>query len=343
MLYNTLSDDEKALYETIYNGIENAEFRIVIPQFEYTYDQTVNVYNKVLYDNPQISYVQDFSLEYNYDVSIDDTHGYAWALQPVYSDSDGSRMNTFLIKDLLALCEFDGDLTDNICKLHDMSVNYADLCKRGEYKNSGSVYLALCGTHSDDIGHAQRFNYCAQSLGVPSYIVEGTVNGEPRAWCRIQLDGVWYNVDVCADKTIESAVTELEVDNGKRRRFRTFFLVNDEFIKKYGYVPYEEYEFIFDEEYAANSPDSSYYFQTHKQFDFYTDPDAAYEFLLEASAKNYNEGTEKTSCYVPPLEADKVYGRLDEQYLSDLEEKYGITPAEYSVKYYPDEFVIALS
>lgn len=345
VLYNTLSDDEKALYEILYSGIENAEFRIAIPQYKYMYDQTVNVYNKVLYDNPQISYVQDFTLEYNTDNSNEfpDERGYAAALQPEYSDSDSSRMNTFLIKDLLALCEFDGDITDNICKLHDMAVNWGDLCERGEYKNSGSVFRALCNVISDDIGHAQIFNYCAQSLGVPSYIVEGTVDGKPRAWCRVKLDGAWYNVDIYADRTIESAVTELEVDNGKRRRFRTFFLVNDEFIKKYGYVPYEEYEFIFDEEYAANSTDSSYYFQTHKQYDFYTDPDAAYEFLLEASAKNYNEGTEKTSCYVPPLEADKMYGKLDEQYLSDLEEKYGITPAEYSVKYYPDEFVIALS
>ena len=345
--YNTLNDDEKELYDVLYSGIENADFKIAVPQYKYTVSETQTIYNKLKYDNPQIGYVGNYSSEHFLDSNnAGDLERYTLYVSPAYNDVNSSEMERFLIKDVLGLCEFDGELIKNISKVHDITTLYAEIMERSTddyFKAVDSSYGFIVNCQASDIGFANGFCYCAQALGASCYVVEGTVNGEPRAWCRVKLDETWYNVDIYADRLMETSVTELEVNSGKRRRFRTFFLVNDDYIRKYGYVPDEEYEFLFDGEYAANSPESNYYLQQDGQNAFYTDPDAAYDFLLEEAAKNYSEGTEKTSCYVMPLEADGLYKKLNEQYLSDLEEKYGITPSEFTITYYPDEFVIAMT
>ncbi|MDE5575853.1 MAG: serine/threonine protein kinase [Oscillospiraceae bacterium] len=346
VLYNTLDDEEKELFDIIYSGIEKTDININVPDLKYTGEHTDKIYNKLLFDNPQLCYANTIEYTYN-DINknmICDPDEYIFKISPRYIDSDNSVTEYQLFVNLISSYDPEVSQADNLALIHDkMSSLVKRIAEREPNEAYSTAYYFLNNLFADDIACAQTFCYAAQALDFPSYVVSGTFNGEPRAWCRIKLDGTWYNVDFYADMTIKSAVTELEVDNGKRRRFRTFFLVNDDFIRKYGYVPDEDYAFIFDEEYAANSPESNYYLQRDGQNAFYIDPDGAYDFLLEESAKNYNEETDKTSCYVMPLEAEGLYKRLDGQFLSDLEEKYGITPSEFEIKYYPDEFVIVMS
>lgn len=317
-----------------------------MPDLTYTGERTNKIYNKLLFDNPQLCYAN--TIEYTYrDINqnmICDPNEYVFIITPRYIASDNSATEYQLFVNLISSYDPEVSQVDNLALIHDkMSALVKRIVERDPDEAYSAAYYFLINLFADDIACAKTFCYAAQALDFPSYVVSGTVNGEPRAWCRIKLDETWYNVDFYADMTIKSAITELEVNNGKRRRFRTFFLVNDDFIRKYGYVPDEDYAFIFDEEYAANSPESNYYLQRDGQNAFYIDPDGAYDFLLEESAKNYNEGTDKTSCYVMPLEAEELYKKLDGQFLSDLEEKYGITPSEFEIRYYPDEFVIVMS
>lgn len=345
VIYNTLNDEDKELFDILCSNIEKNKIDFDLPQNKYTIEHTKNIFNKIMFDNPQLCYAKTIGYQYN-DANknnLDEPDEYIERVIPLYIGSDNSTTEANLFSEITSSCDPEGNQVENLVMTHDKMALYGTLVERDPDATYSTAYRFINNGRTDDIGCAQTACYCAQSLDIPSYVVEGTVNGEPRAWCRVKLDETWYNIDLYADRIIESAVTELKVDNGKRRRFRTFFLVNDEYMKKYGYVPDKEYEFIFDEEYAANSPEGNYYIQRDGQNAFYTDPDAAYDFLLEESAKNYNEGTDKTSCYVMPLEADGLYKRLNEQYLSDLEEKYGITPSEFTVKYYPDEFVIVLS
>lgn len=345
VLYNTLDDEDKELFDILYSGIEKAEINVDIPDNKYTVGQLKNIFNKVMLDNPQLCYVKNIRFTYNdaNDNNKVDLDEYIYDVIPKYISSDNSTTEYQMFSFVTSDCNIEAGKAEGLSVIHDRLAVYGKAAERDLDAKYDAAYRLFNNGYADDVGCAQAFCYCAQSLDIPSYVVEGTVNGESRAWCRVKLDEAWYNVDLYADRTIESAVTEIEVDNGKRRRFRTFFLVNDDYLKKYGYVPDEPYEFILDEEYAANSPEGNYYLQRDGQNAFYTEPDAAYDFLLEEAAKNYSEGTEKTSCYVMPLEADGLYKKLNEHYLYDLEEKYVITPSEFTVKYYPDEFVIAMT
>ncbi|MDE7304031.1 MAG: serine/threonine protein kinase [Oscillospiraceae bacterium] len=346
VLYNTLDDEEKELFDIIYSNLEKTEINFDLPASKYNKEYTEKIYNKIIFDNPQLCYVNTIKCRYiDHNLNaVGDPDEYVTDILPQYDDVDDSYIEYALFVGFTSVYDPEVSQADNFALIHDKMSLYATLVGRDSSPYTFSTAFGFIDAWlADDIACAQTFCYAAQALDFPSYVVSGTVNGEPRAWCRIKLDETWYNVDLYADMTIKSAITELEVNNGKHRRFRTFFLVNDDFIRKYGYVPDEDYEFIFDEEYAANSPESNYYLQRDGQNAFYIDPDGAYDFLLEESAKNYNEGTDNTSCYVMPLEAEGLYKRLDGQFLSDLEEKYGITPSEFEIKYYPDEFVIVMS
>lgn len=343
VLYNTLTDDEKELYKLIYEGLEKVEIMIRPPANKYTLKQLKDVFQKVKFDNPQFGYVEEavYLSDGNDPMDIADDETYAVGLSVKYTDSNNSEVERFLIKDMLGLCDLSGDKEESLRKLHDMATQYSNIMERDPAKYHGNSYKFLCNAEADDIGFALTFCYCAQALGLKGYVVDGTVNGEPHAWCRVQLDDTWYNVDIYADQLMSTTVSQLEINNGKRRRFRTFYLANDEFIKSCGYTPNEEYSFSFDGEYASDSPYFNYY-DMDEENAFYNDPDEAYDYILEAAAKNYSEGTEKTSCFVPPFKADALYEKLNGQLLADLDAKYGVTPSELDIQYYPDEFVISM-
>ena len=48
-------------------------------------------------------------------------------------------------------------------------------------------------------GYANTYQWMLLCLGIDSYEVVGTANGECHAWNKVSLDGAWYNVDACWD------------------------------------------------------------------------------------------------------------------------------------------------
>lgn len=65
-------------------------------------------------------------------------------------------------------------------------------------------------------GYAKTFQWMLYSLGIDSFVVIGSVNGELHAWNKVLLDGTWYNVDACWD------------DGGNDR---CYFLRSDDFFE----------------------------------------------------------------------------------------------------------------
>lgn len=278
------------------------EIMIRPPANKYTLKQLKDVFQKVKFDNPQFGYVEEavYLSDGNDPIDIADDETYAVGLSVKYTDSNNSEVERFLIKDMLGLCDLYGDKEESLRKLHDMATQYSNIMERDPAKYYGNSYKFLCNAEADDIGFALTFCYLAQALGLKGYVVDGTVNGEPHAWCRVQLDDTWYNVDIYADQLMSTTVSQLEINNGKRRRFRTFYLTNDEFIKSCGYTPKEEYSFIFDGEYASKSPYFNYY-DIDEENAFYIDSDEAYDYILEATAKNYSEERKRPPASFRPL------------------------------------------
>ncbi|MBD5139008.1 MAG: serine/threonine protein kinase, partial [Ruminococcus sp.] len=65
VLYNTLNDEDKELFDIMYSGIEKNEINFSIPGNIYTGERTMKIYDKLRFDNPQLCYVPVISYTYN--------------------------------------------------------------------------------------------------------------------------------------------------------------------------------------------------------------------------------------------------------------------------------------
>lgn len=88
VLYSTLDDSLKALYELIYNGIANDDETVELPADTYDKADVDAVYQKVLFDNPQFYYAENYGTENE----ADGGEGYVGSIKPVYAETDREAM-----------------------------------------------------------------------------------------------------------------------------------------------------------------------------------------------------------------------------------------------------------
>ena len=340
--YTTLDDEYKPLYEMIYNCIDNAEVKLEFPN-RVKYGILSKVYFKVLYDNPQFCYAQDFTSMYydlnNNDIIDDDDE--VEEIRPYYFADNNSRAKGYMLRDLRS-CDYEGDMIENLRIAHDSLIKKAKIIERYANGTCTSAHGPLVNKLGDDMGFAKAFCFYAQALGLQCYVVDGMYNDELRAWCRVELDGTWYNVDVYGDKLAGDQVTKMEIKPSDDC-FYTYFLTNDEYMEQFGYVHGSEYDPLWDGEYAANSPKDNYFFRRNEDNYFYSEPEAAYNAILEAAANKFPENDCTTSAYVAPFAVDGLYDKMNEQLAADLEEKYGIKPSSIDIEYSPNEFIVTLN
>ena len=321
LYYSSMKSEFKPIYEAIYSGLENMQTAITLPAHDCS-DDTVNViYYEVLYDNPQFCYVSDCTI--------------GKTLDPNYvTEANPETLDTFAAIILGGINKSDKLIA--LRDIHDKLIESVTLVDRYSTKTCTSAYGAIVDSCADDLGIAKAFCYYAQTMGLSCYVVDGIFGEGPLAWCRVLLDGTWYNVDVSVDLFMKDYVEEVPVDNNGGY-YHAFFLTNDTYIKHCGYAPNSEYNFIFEEGYAADSPCANYYIQGEEEYSYYyTDADYAYDRALEWAAKSYNDGYYKSSTCIAPYLIDIVWQKTKDNFISDLREKYGIDVSG-SACYYPDD------
>jgi hypothetical protein len=72
------------------------------------------------------------------------------------------------------------------------------LVQEGTSTFSSSAYGALVETSATSFGYAQAYTLLMEEQDIPCSVVQGTYEGQSRAWCRITLDGINYYVDPAA-------------------------------------------------------------------------------------------------------------------------------------------------
>lgn len=247
--YSTLDVTGKKLYEEIYQGLANKDKDILLTVLTYKSSLVNYVYYRVHYDNPQFYYANNFGVRFqdeNDNDKLDDDET-IMTVTPIYFNQDTETVTANMNEVLNGLDKV--DIIESLYKVHDTMVADVDALPRYANATSTNAYGAIVSRGADDMGIAKAFCYYAQLLDVPCYVVDGSLDGAPRAWCRVQLDGAWYNIDVYGDKTDTSS----EIKDGESCP-HTYFLTNDEDLKARGYSASEEYDFIWSGAYAANSP-----------------------------------------------------------------------------------------
>lgn len=333
VFYSSLKDEYKPLYEVIYDGINNNLTQIEIPS-NYTDNDVSIIYYMMLYDNPNGYYVNDYQISGRY-------------IKPNYIYTTYEEFNTLYDKFLAAATDLVGTINegtnsiDILCKLHDILIEKTTAVTRYSTSTCTSAYGAMVDLMADDLGLSKAFCLIAQSVGLQCVVVDGTCNGVPRSWCRVQSDGTWYNVDVYGDMIAGNAIKSVSLDTTDGSIFHTYFLGNDKYMQYCGYTPNSEYNFLLTGEYAANSVQANYYIQDgahgHDYDFFYDDVDAAYNRVLEWAAERYNDGSNVSIISIASFIADEVWAKVKGSAISDLKTKYGISVSGGKGHYLPDQ------
>ncbi|MDE7281491.1 MAG: protein kinase, partial [Ruminiclostridium sp.] len=223
VLYSTLDDKLKELYELIFNCIANNDEAIELAHDTYDENTARAVYQRVLFDNPQFFYTAHCSIDPGSDESDGSVH--TIYLKPVYIQTDKMAMKAE-ISEIVRISRKDNNI-DTLCAIHNYMIANTKAVERNSDLLGSSAYGVTINKLADDIGFAKAFCYYVREAGLPCYAVEGEFMGKPRAWCRFKLeDDVWYNADVYGDKFSGSAVTKLKITNDGNY-FQTYFLTND--------------------------------------------------------------------------------------------------------------------
>lgn len=332
--YLTVEEECKPLFEMLYSGMENGQSEIPFKEQGYEYGAVKAVYNKMLYDNPHLCYAQDFSAVYHDDNKLIN------GVRLNYCEKDHLKMINRIL-DIISYVNEDDSMIDKLVIIHDYLVNNTQISERLAHDACASAYGAVVNQNADDIGFAKAFCYLAQALGFSCYVIDGQYKGELRAWCRVKLEDTWFNVDCYGDKLAGNVVTKMKVEESDTC-FKTYFLTNDHHIQANGYAPNPEYRYLCEGEYAAAYRKDNYFFQRNKHYYFFIGPDSAYSIILERSVDSFKKHNPSTAYFVAPFVVDRLYDKMNSQYLSDIEEQYGMKFSGFTMDYFPNEFIVTL-
>ena len=337
VLYATLDDGFKGLYELIFNCIANSDESVDISSQTYSGETVDAVYKRVLYDNPQFFYAESYTLDNGEGDGID-------SIKPAYADlnrQDRKAVETEAAN-VVQDCTMDSEI-NTLAAIHDYMLANVNTTERGSDPLGSSAYGAMIGRSADDLGFAKAYCYYVQQAGFPCYVVEGEFQGQPRAWVRFRMsDDIWYNADVYGDVFAGDVVTRLKITEDGTY-FKTYFLTNDShIIDELGYTLSKEFEYLLEGEYAAAGPKGNYYFQRNYQYYFVSSSENMYNFYLSYVVDKIQKGEDTSfACYMGPFLMDGMYDLMYGRFIDDLKE-YGIEISGFYLQYSPNTVGITL-
>ena len=216
--YETLTKEEKELYDAIVSGIENLRYKIC-PEDAFTAEEWAKVYGLVYNQEPQLFYMSGklkvgklFYLTKDAD-SINQMQKSIDAVANKLVQEANGKSSTF----------------EKLKVFHDYLVLNSTFELNGNTSDYNStIYNAFgSGAAQGDIqcaGYAKAMQYLCDKSGIACMVVTGeNTEGDSHAWNVVEVDGEWYNLDCTWDDPI------LSTPNYKNLRYK-YFLVPDKWI-----------------------------------------------------------------------------------------------------------------
>ena len=337
-LYMCLSGDTKALYEYIFVGVRANEKNIALPSLTYKVSDIEKIFNFVLNENPYLNDTQGYNLGYN-DMNNNkepDPDEYVNSISPIYTGIDRTEANELIVQSINDTFRHNEPMTriKLLCEIHDMILKDVQHVPRNSDPTASSTHGVMIEHAADDLGVARTLCDYAQRMGFDSFAVEK--DAEP-AVVRIKIDDEWYNIDTFTDGLMPAgAVHEIPLtEDGNITHF--WFLYSDvwfnagafEILGDFG----EEYSSIipfYDE--TLEDPDvTNYYIDDYlnKELYFGSD-DSVYNSILEDTKKWFDSQDGSFEIYLMYDYVDGFWAILQESYISNLSEKYGITVSGFT-------------
>ncbi len=191
---STLTAEEKALYEKLYEGVNSFNDRLT---FENVSSEKMKKLFKLLYTQESRIFWLDGRYTYNETTGV-------LSLIYRYTKEEAELMRAELE---IAAGEILGSIPENasdydkILKIHDAVVLKSTFSLSGEHSNS--AYGALVNGYAQCEGYAFAMAYLCTYAGIDNYVVTGqNSDGDSHAWNKVYADGSWYNADCAWDDPI---------------------------------------------------------------------------------------------------------------------------------------------
>lgn len=213
--YGLLSSNEQKIYKQVYENVKNAKTTFV-PITDITVPEVNKVIEYVYNDHPEFFWIDtNYTYKYTEDnlcaqiiLKFNETSQY---LEEAQTNLD--NVVTPIINEALTY----PTAYEREKYVHDIIIN------ESEYNENTSMnqtaYSALVLKKSVCAGYSRAFQYILTKLGIPTYYITGTSDGD-HAWNIVKLDDGFYNVDITwDDNTVD--------------QYRYFNLAESEFSKNH--------------------------------------------------------------------------------------------------------------
>ena len=222
--FEQLDNTEKHAYNAILAEVRGFPEKIAVPTL--TNDQLNHLYTALLYDNPELFFLDRYS-------SVRQSKKTSY-FYPRY------RMGQADYEAMLKKCI---DVADKITEevrqeksvfdkelaVHDKLIAMCRYSENTAYMYRNTIYGVLCGNNATCEGYARTAKYLLDRLGVPCYVISGqsTPPGSTTSshmWNIVEVDGKHYHLDLTWDDPV--------IESGQNLIRHTYFNVSDSVISK---------------------------------------------------------------------------------------------------------------
>lgn len=197
--YEQLSEEEKIVYQEIYQGVQNGDNTIQI--HDILPDKANQILQNVMYDFPEIFWLEGGASSTQYSDTLLE-QGYT-VIEPVYVYGQEEREKKSAeieekAGEILASVPTGSGEYEKIKYIYEYLINHIDYVE--DAKDNQNIYSALVNGESVCAGYAKANQYLLNELGIYCTYVTGTSQNEDgieaHAWNIVRLDGKYYYVDV---------------------------------------------------------------------------------------------------------------------------------------------------
>lgn len=358
-LYTGLDAGERQLYSDIYYGLIKDEKEIILDTLVYTIDDIDYVYSCVLNEQPKLVHTRGYNVNYN-DLNNNkqpDPDEYVNSITPIYSGIDRMEYNNYIYEYLkdnlhhfyLTITNVDDNNYGEVEALKylydDIALNTTVLSGYNTRPSASTAYGAMIDKFADALGIARAICDIAQRLGFESYVHEGyEADGDKIAWCRVKIDDTWYKIDTyAAAYYVQNCITAVPFAEDELSHYNFFIMdapyMDTSLIDERQLHLWDLAGKVYETEY-----DTMYYFKEHLGVMYHCNlPENNYAALLEETKKQIDQNSNKVDIYILSLFVDSLWAIMEEQYISDLSEQYGITITGFTGEYADDCLHITLT
>lgn len=223
--YSLLTDNQKAAYKTIVEGIMNCDAKIDVPDFKISTADYNTVFNAILADNPHIISTRGAGGM----MSEGNKLSYINYTYKLTAAQCSEIMKTVETNTASVIAEAKTLRSDyNRIKLfHDWIINRTDYVDNGQeyaWRLDGPIIYAKSVCE----GYSKAFSYLCQSVGIECLCVSGTgyssIGSGPHMWNMVKVNGSWYHIDLTWDDPVRT--------DGKQAPRYDYFLISEAKIKE---------------------------------------------------------------------------------------------------------------